>query len=231
MYDDGQPASGLKISDGFTVTVTDEKGEYQFNTAGYPVKYIYMSYPSDARIAAAADGTLDFYQKYYSNKQVYDFTLKRQPVEQKFAIFALADPQAHYEARGTQRKADTDRFATETVPAINEQVARQNIPCYGVSLGDITYSEGSRNSTPSMEIMKGHLAKINMPMFSVIGNHDYTYYKADASISTSPANPSVNLLAQISVEAVDPYGNTYSCNAVITNGESYPEYVKAPLNI
>ena len=202
VYDDGQPAVGLKISDGFLVTVTDAKGEYKFTTAGYPVKYIYISYPSDARIAAEANGTLDFYQKYYSNKQVYDFTLKRQPVEQKFAIFALADPQAHYQARGTQIKADTDRFATETVSAVNAQISEQKIPCYGISLGDITYSEGNRNSTPSMEIMKEHMAKINMPMFNVFGNHDFTYYKENDAISASAVNPSVNLLAQRSFEQV-----------------------------
>ena len=202
VYDDGKPAVGLKVSDGFSITVTDEKGEYGFETAGKPVKYIYISYPSDAKIATAADGTLDFYQKYQSNKHVYDFTLKRQPVEQKFAIFALADPQAHYEARGTQKKADTDRFAAETVPAVNAQIALQTVPCYGISLGDIAYSEGSRDSSPSMEIMKNHLAKVNMPVFNIIGNHDFTYYKADAAISTTEENPSVNLLSQRSFEQV-----------------------------
>ena len=154
VYDDGKPAVGLKVSDGFSIVVTDEKGEYRFETAGKPVKYIYISYPSDARISVAVEGVLDFYQKYQSSKHVYDFTLKRQPVEQKFAIFALADPQAHYETRGTQKKADTDRFALETVPAVNAQIAMQNIPCYGISLGDIAYSEGSRDSSPSIEIMK-----------------------------------------------------------------------------
>lgn len=201
MYDDGRPAVGLKVSDGFSITLTDSQGGYRFTTAGKSVKYIYISYPSDARIVAD-NGVLDFYQKYESSKHVYDFALKRQAVEQKFAIFALADPQAHYQARGTQMNADTDRFAAETVPAVNAQIASHNIPCYGITLGDIAYSEGSRDSTPSMEIMKGHLAKVNMPVFNIMGNHDFTYYEPDSEIFTSEENRSVNLLAQRAFEQV-----------------------------
>jgi hypothetical protein len=37
--------------------------------------------------------------------------------------------------------------------------------------------------------------------------------------------------AKISIEAVDPHGNTYACDDVITNGESYPDYIKVPLAI
>ena len=37
--------------------------------------------------------------------------------------------------------------------------------------------------------------------------------------------------AKISVKAEDPYGNVYTCDEVITDGTSYPEYIKAPLTI
>ena len=36
---------------------------------------------------------------------------------------------------------------------------------------------------------------------------------------------------KISVEAEDPYGNVYTCDEVITDGQNYPDYIKAPLTI
>lgn len=202
VYDDGQPAVGVKVSDGFNVVQTDEKGKYAFKAAGHDVRYIYISYPSDARVTVSRDGCPEFFQKFEAGKYIYDFTLIRQPVENEFAIFAMADPQTHYKARDTQKSADTDRYGAETVPAINAELAKQTLPCYGISLGDITYSEDSRDSTPSMEIIRSHFSRINMPIFNVMGNHDYTYYKTNASVSTSVESSTINLLSQRSYEKV-----------------------------
>lgn len=203
MYNDGQPAVGVNVSDGFTVVETDAEGKYGFDAKGEDVRYIYISIPADAKIKKTdVTGCPDFFQPYKVGRYVYDFKLERQPVETEFAFFAFADPQTHYQKRDTQKSADTDRFKNETVPAINAELAKQNLPCYGVCLGDITYSEGNRNSTPSMEIIRGHIAKINMPVFNAIGNHDYTYYKTGASVSTNGTSSTINLLSQRSFEDV-----------------------------
>ena len=37
--------------------------------------------------------------------------------------------------------------------------------------------------------------------------------------------------AKIKVEAEDPYGNVYTCEDVVTDGLSYPDYIKSPLTI
>lgn len=198
MYDDGKPAAGVKVSDGFTVVQTDENGQYAFKAAGKDVRYIYISYPADARITK----TPGYYKKFKADRYVYDFKLIRQPVEKQFAFFAMADPQTHNKKRGSQTSADTDRFASETVPAINAEIAKQTLPCYGICLGDISYSEGSRDSNPALPVIKDHISKINMPVFSVMGNHDYTYYADDAPISTNAASSSINLVAQRAYEDV-----------------------------
>ncbi len=203
MYDDGQPAVGVNVSDGFTVVETDSQGKYGFDAKGEEVRYIYISMPADAKIKKQdITGCPDFFQTYRVGKYVYDFHLERQPVENEFAFFAFADPQTHYAKRDTQKSADTDRFKNETMPAINAELTKQNLPCYGVCLGDITYSEGSRNSTPSMEIIRGHIAKINMPVFNAMGNHDYTYFTTGASVSTNESSSTINLLSQRSFEDV-----------------------------
>lgn len=202
MYDDGQPAVGVKVSDGFNVVKTDEHGKFAFKAAGRDVRYIYITYPADARVTVSSDGCPEFFQKFEKGKYLYNFNLIRQPVEKEFAIFAMADPQTHYQKRDTQKSADTDRYGAETVPALNAEIAKQTLPCYGISLGDITYSEGSRNSTPSMEIIRSHFSRVNMPIFNVMGNHDYTYYKTNASISTTSESSTINLLSQRSYEDV-----------------------------
>jgi hypothetical protein len=207
-YDDGQPAEGVRVSDGFSVVVTDAKGKYNFRSRGEDVRYIYFSYPADAKIEVNKQNDCpDFFLPYNTNKHVFNFTLKRQAVENKFAIFAMADPQTHYQKRDTQKSADTDRYGAETVPALNAEIAKQaGLACYGVSLGDITYSEGSRDSTPSMEIIRTHFGRVNMPIFNAMGNHDYTYYPKGVNIAdkvaSTPGSSTVNLHAQRSFEAV-----------------------------
>ena len=43
----------------------------------------------------------------------------------------------------------------------------------------------------------------------------------------SSKNPS----AKITVEATDPYGNTYTCSDIVTDGQNYPENIKIRLSI
>ena len=207
-YDDGQPAVGVRVSDGFSVVVTDSNGKYNFRSRGEDVRYIYFSYPSDAKIEVNKENDCPaFFLPYQTNKHVFNFTLKRQAVENKFAIFAMADPQTHYQKRDTQKSADTDRYGAETVPALNAEIAKQTgLACYGVSLGDITYSEGSRDSTPSMKIIRSHFGRVNMPIFNAMGNHDYTYYAKGVNIAEKVAgtttSSTINLLSQRSFEEV-----------------------------
>ena len=207
-YDDGQPAVGVRVSDGFTVVVTDSNGKYNFRSKGSDVRYIYFSYPADARIDVSQENDCpSFFLPYSTSKHVYNFTLTRQAVENKFAMFAMADPQTHYQPRDTQKKADTDRYGEEAIPGLNAEIVKQNgLSCYGVCLGDITYSEGNRDSTPSLKIIRSHFGRVNMPIFNAIGNHDYTFYKTGVNIaekvSSTPGSSTVNLHAQRNFEEV-----------------------------
>lgn len=194
-YTDGTPAAGVSVSDGFRVAVTNAEGYYSLETCK-DTWYIYFSYPSNAVIKKNATGTPDFYKRYVQGVSRYDFTLEKCAVENEFALFAMADPQAHYAARGTQKTADTQRFLNESVPAVNSQIAASTIPCYGVTLGDIVYSEGNRNSNAGMNTMAGHFGKINMPVFQTMGNHDYTYFNASSPLTTDATSSTLNLKAQ-----------------------------------
>ncbi len=199
-YDDGSAAAGVSVSDGFSVAVTDSDGHYRLNTCR-DTWYIYISLPSDAVIQKKSDGRPDFFMNYGESGDGYNFTLKRQAVESEFMLFAMADPQAHNANRGTG-KSDTERFNSEAVPAINSVIAQQSLPCYGVTLGDIVYSEGSRNSNGGMTTMRTHFSKINMPVFQTMGNHDYTYFYSSSPLAIDSKSSTLYLRAQRKFEDV-----------------------------
>ena len=199
-YDDGTPASGVSVSDGYSVSVTDSNGYYRLATCP-DSWYIYISLPSDAVVQQKPDGRPDFFINYGESGSGYNFTLKRQPVENEFMLFALADPQAHNSDRGTG-KSDTNRFMDESVPAVNSVIAQQSVPCYGVTLGDIVYSEGARNSTVGMTTMRSHFSRINMPVFQTMGNHDYTYFYANTPLELDSRSSTLYLRAQRKFEEV-----------------------------
>ena len=198
-YNDGTAAAGVSVSDGFSICVTDASGHYQLLTSP-DTWYIYVSLPSDAVVNKKSDGRPDFFVKYNYPDTRYDFTLTRQAVENEFVIFAMADPQAHYSVRGSgtqkQKKADVLRFRDESVPAINSQIAAQSLPCYGITLGDIVYSENSRNSNSGMTSMRTYFKSINMPVFQTMGNHDFTYFYSSSPLTTDAASSTLYLRAQ-----------------------------------
>ena len=199
----GGVVSGVSVSDGFHVAVTDDKGYYKLSTTD-DTCYIYISFPSDAEITRKSDGRPDFFVKYVYPQTRYDFSLKRQAVESEFLLFALGDPQAHYSARSGQNIADTERFRQESVPAMNAHISEQSLPCYGVTLGDIVYSEGSRNSNPGLSKMVSHFSNLNMPVFQTMGNHDYTYFYTSKKLTTDSSSSTLYLKAQRSFE--DAFG-------------------------
>ncbi|MBO4475425.1 MAG: calcineurin-like phosphoesterase C-terminal domain-containing protein [Bacteroidales bacterium] len=190
-WSDGTPAAGVSVSNGFDVVVTDSQGYYTLPDND-DVWYYYISMPADAVISKNADGCPDFYKRKLAGCTSYDFTLERQAVEDRFVLFAMADPQAHNVKRENQTLVNSDRFRDESVPAINACAAGYSLPCYGVTLGDIVYNEDNRNSTGGLPTMRSIFSGINMPVFQTIGNHDYTWFytssgnelKTDATSST-----------------------------------------------
>ena len=190
-WSDNTPAAGISVSNGFDVAVTDAQGHYTLPDND-DVWYFYLSMPADAVISKNANGCPDFYKRKLSGCSTYNFTLKHQAVENHFMLFAFADPQAHNVKRESQTLVNSDRFRDESVPAINACAAGYSLPCYGITLGDVVYNEDSRNSTGGLPTMRSYFSQINMPVFQIIGNHDYTWFysssgnelKTDATSST-----------------------------------------------
>ena len=166
-YTDGTPIAGMVVSDGFTTAITDKEGFYSIESPSSHTFYIFASVPADCKIVQNSDGNPDFYHKYTVDRRKYDFKFERIDVENDFVIYALADPQC-------KDNVHIARFETETIADIHKTRKSENLPIYGVTLGDIVYSEGKRNCGSYMAEMRRVMSQRNIgfPVFQTMGNHD-----------------------------------------------------------
>ena len=207
----GNPISGVAVSDGFSVVATNSAGYYKLKDVTKDCHYIYISIPSAYEVPTNEFGQPCFYKPYPSDTNRYDFTLT--PLaggkEKKFALFAMGDPQVSNQSRYT-------RFKNEAVPGIRkhyEEVIASGIPCYGITLGDIISNSGSTNSGQYREIMREDfsVSSVGLPVFQVMGNHDNTFYGPKQPIYADERSSSFELAAQREHEAVFGPAN-YSFN-------------------
>ena len=192
-YNDGTPAVGVSVSDGFSVVTTDALGMYHFakgvNDRTY---YIYYSIPATAKVVVNDDGYHTFFKRYSSGIARYDFTLEEIEKESEFSLFAIADTHG-------ARETYVNRVREECPTGVEDEAkAKSGIPCYAVILGDIvccaapstkdgkitgvvnetasTKAEEEKQRTYYMPLMREMFAPKNtggVPTFYVMGNHDH----------------------------------------------------------
>ena len=191
-YNDGTPAAGVSVSDGFSVVQTDAEGKYSL-TPHPDTWYIYYSLPADCNTVYDSKGSPLFYTKYDPYTFVYDFKLSKSAngKESKFVLFCLADPQCASASNRT-------RLQRESIPALKAHAERLGVPCYGVTLGDIVSSSGSTDTTPNMPYMREHMAKskTGFPIYQTMGNHDFFYFNSSAPIEADETSSTYNIKAQ-----------------------------------
>ena len=194
----GAPISDVVVSDGFTAVKTSGNGFYSMSVHD-DCWYIYISIPADCEVPINGYGQPAFFVKYKENTKRYDFTLTKMAggAEKKFSLFCLADPQCK---DATHR----GRFLNESAPDIKAHAQSKGVPCYGVTLGDVSYSEGSRNCVAQMPYLRDHMAKsvIGMPIFQTMGNHDYTYFKSGQELLPDEGSSTAQIRAQRAFEDV-----------------------------
>lgn len=162
----GRRLPGVVVSDGFTCAATDENGVYQLsrNANAY---HVFISVPETCEVPMS-EGAPYFWQQ-LTEKERYDFTLRPLPggAENDFRLFCIADPQC-------QTLTHIARFTSETVPDIAAQAAASEVPCYGITLGDIIWNSATKDVINLMPRMKIAMSQANtqMPVFQVMGNHD-----------------------------------------------------------
>ena len=207
-YTDGTPAVGVSVSDGYSVVQTDENGKYTIAQPHNDAWYIYYSTPADCEVNINNYGQPCFFTKYSEDVSTYDFTLTKLAggKESNFTLFCLADPQCMNDEHSMAYRGNVNgtRFVNESVADIVAHAKTKTAPCYGVTLGDIVYSEKDRDDSDFMDEMRGYMAKdkIGMPVFQTMGNHDYTYFYSSKPIAADETSSTYNIKAQRAFEDV-----------------------------
>ena len=164
IQDDTTPIEGVVVSDGYTTAVTDSNGIYQIK-ANNNAEYVFVSIPANCEVPVS-EGFPAFYQpiKMKANEVLYkNFSLKKAPVKNKFRLLAMADIQIG-------DNTDVTYLQTTDLPQIISYVqsSLSDQPLYGISLGDLVW-----DNLPYYSTYKEKVRELNIPVFSVIGNHDH----------------------------------------------------------
>ena len=183
----GNPLSGILMSDGFTQVRTGKDGKYRIPSRNRDAFYIYYSIPADAVIDDNKAGRPDFFQRLSLSKTVYDFTIRKQAVENDVRLLFIGDPQVRPSNNGLER------FGSETVPDIKKFVESKggDIPTYAFCMGDMVHNTWDQYPELFALLSK---EKLGVPCFSVIGNHDHEFKDID--------NPIPDIKGQHKYEAV-----------------------------
>lgn len=180
----GRPMENVVVSDGYTCTVTNAKGNYIF-IRDKNARFVWYSVPSYCEVPthSAEDRTALFYKPLSAKRNVYNFTLKRLPkgTERDYRLIVFGDPQVtnafspYYTGPDDNpvKKSDVARFTDETMTDVKRTIAEwsPSMPVYAISMGDDVQYYGGYNASLEGQIRKA-LGSSRATVFSVIGNHD-----------------------------------------------------------
>ena len=201
----GKPIAGVAISDGYTVVATDASGFYSMKPST-DTWHIYYSVPANCKVKTFQHGP-KFYERYKKDIKEYSFELELLPdgkPEAKFALLTFADPQV-------SNTTGLNRFKGEAIPAIKAFVKASDIPCYGITLGDVISTSTSDadlettrgDATQYMEKMREAMrpSTVGFPIFQVMGNHDCNYFGRPNPLIPDETSSTTQLKAQREFES------------------------------
>jgi hypothetical protein len=158
--------ANVVVSDGYSVVVTNNKGAYEFEKHADATS-VFISTPSGYAFKHE-NGTARHYRLFsdLSNKDVnFDLVpLDKNDDEHQFVIWA--DPQV-------KNASDVEKMMTQSVPDVQKLVAAAgNDLIHGITVGDIVWDELQLFAEYDKAV-----AKMGIPFFQCLGNHDMDYRK------------------------------------------------------
>ena len=156
------PVVGAVVSDGYSVVQTDASGVYQMKQDS-EAQFVFVSVPAEYRIPMIS-GRPQIYKELKTVKpgviSRHNFTLKKSTKEDQFTLLAFADIQVGHDG-------DLDSLARQ-IPYVKEYIKTLSGPIYGISVGDLVW-----DNMPYLNDYITYMTKLNIPIFQVIGNHDF----------------------------------------------------------
>lgn len=160
---DGLPLSGVAVSDGYDVTVTDPDGAFELLSSDRQ-RFVFATVPSGHTIPVGNHGIASFYHPIRASgdgEMRADFAFESTNSDSEHAFLAVGDTQ-------TQTDFEMDRFHGESVPDMGMTASLlAGRAAFGIAVGDIMFDDLSL--FPRYEEGVG---RIGIPFFQAVGNHD-----------------------------------------------------------
>ena len=179
----GNPIAGAIVSDGKNIVLTDSTGFYSMNsdkTKGT----VWVSIPRGYEPPISGSSP-QFFASLTRPKKVaerHDFVLT--PIENPDSYALLVHTDQHLTGRPT---GDIEQFRSFIIPDFNSTIAQyraQGKHVYSISLGDAGWEKHWVEYSFGLPDVACEFDRIECPVFSVIGNHDYNPYVSGDTNST-----------------------------------------------
>lgn len=167
---EGVPMQNILVSDGVNFTQTDDSGAYSL-ASDKMLGYVFVILPRGYE--APADGGQPRFWKSFATEdpavvEQCDFTLVRRDNDNHIMV-ATADWHM------ADRLSDIEQFNTTFAPDLRKFAANASVPVYELALGDLTWDSFWYTSSWYFPQWLDLTASSPVPVFTVIGNHDYDY--------------------------------------------------------
>ena len=221
----GNPLSGVAVSDGVEIVTTDEEGRYYFYS-DKSLGRVFISLPSGympETVMNIPQISRRFMATNLSVEQ-FDFTLR--PVDNDRCVL-IASTDYHL----ARRNNDLEQFR-DFVNDVNRFILTEQRPVYVLMMGDLTWDEYWYKNYFTLNDFITEMKDLNTVAFHCIGNHDHDpYYTEDLAATRQwrdlvmPAYYSYNIGKSHCV-CLDDIVNVNNGGAVGTIGDkSYHNYV------
>ncbi len=160
---EGKGIANAVVSDGFSVVKTDTNGKYIINTND-KAQFIFLSTPPGYDFKV--EGNIARQYESLGARNEYNFKLKKLNKNDNNHRFIIwADPQV-------KNKKDVAQMMETSVPDVQELVREMgaNELVHGICVGDIVW-----DNLPLYEDYNVAVAKMGIPFFQALGNHDMDY--------------------------------------------------------
>lgn len=152
--------ANVLVTDGFGFAQTDSQGRFKLKVND-AAEFVYVITPSGYTVDCST-GTPLFYKTLTDSKK-YDFDLKKTSDEGDFTLFSISDPQS-------KTQEHFDQFSGKPLNDLKTQAKKYSSKntTAAIALGDIGW-----DSPEIYPQYKAAVAGIGIPVYPVIGNHDY----------------------------------------------------------
>ncbi|MCW0482831.1 calcineurin-like phosphoesterase C-terminal domain-containing protein [Gaoshiqia sediminis] len=171
----GIGVSGVVVSDGFEVTVTDQEGGYYLPSLKQ-TGYVFISVPGNYEVPSVGNAP-QFFQRLSQSSAVEqkDFSLIETD-NNNHVVIPIADWHL------ANRNNDLEQFLANVLPDLNATIdtyLAKGIKVYALTLGDLTWDLYWYDNNFGLKEYISYMNKLNCPVFNLIGNHDNDPYFAN----------------------------------------------------